>query len=158
MKKYLSLIMAVALLGAITGCTTTNPTTGQKEIDIVKTEKVAAVMQQTIASATLIGIQKEPKAAPYLKAASLVLADVSNQQDLSPQALLAALQSANIKELQTIEAQIVVNTVVGLYGAAYADRLHADVQANIYAKTILETLAKGMSQGIGQAKAAGLIQ
>jgi hypothetical protein len=152
------LIMAPLTAAAIfvAGCQTTD-STGHRVVDPVKTEKVARVLEATVTSGVLMGIQKQPKVAGYLQAVGSLACSFSQGTDLSPEALNIALQTTTIREFKTVEAQLIVNTIVTAYALAYADRANADVEANIYAKTIMDVLCKGLHNGVEQAKAQGLI-
>jgi hypothetical protein len=124
----------------------------------VKTEKVAEVLETTISSGVLVGIQKQPMVAGYFRAVGSAACSFSAGTDLSPEALNAALQATTIREFKTVEAQLMVNSMVMAYSLAYADRARADVDANVYAKAIVDVLCKGIHNGVEQAKAQGLIR
>lgn len=158
MKKKMLLVMA-AVLGLVLapGCSTLNPETGEREFDPVKTEKVQAVLKNAIADAVLFAAQKDPNALPYLEASALVVCSLADAEgSLDSIALRTALDAASVNELKTVEAQMALNAVVGLYEAALADKWRADVDANAYANAILDTLCEGLTLGVGQAKELGL--
>src|SRR5215813_1079845 len=141
-----SLIAASIFVAA--GCSTID-STGHRVADPVKTEKVARVLETTVTSGVLFGIQRQPKVASYLEAVGSIACSCSQGTDLSPE----ALRTTTIKEFKTVEAQPIVNSIVAAYSLAYADRVKADVEANIYAKTIMDVLCKGIHNGVEQAKA-----
>lgn len=154
-----TLMLATMIAGAtlIAGCDTLD-STGHRVLDPVRTEKVAKVLETTITSGVLVGIQKQPRVAGYFQAVGSAACSFSDGTDLSPAALNAALQATTIREFKTIEAQLMVNSMVMAYTLAYADRARADVEANVYAKTIVDVLCKGVHNGVEQAKAQGLIR
>jgi len=158
MKKKIFLIVA-AVLGLVLapGCSTLNPETGEREFDPVRTEKVTSVLKNAIADAVLFAAQKDANALPYLEASALVVCSLSSEEGtLDSIALRSALDAASVNELKTVEAQMAINAVVGLYEAALADKFRADVDANAYANAIVDCLCEGLTLGVKQAKELGL--
>lgn len=147
------LLLVPALLGlpVVTGCSST------RAPDPVRVEQVKGVMQQSVASAALLGIQKDKKAAPYLSAAAIITCDLASRKQLSPAELSLELSKSDIDALKTVEGQLALNTVISVYSVYFAERLRSDVSEKVYVSALLDTLCVGINQGIQQAKDAGLI-
>lgn len=149
----MALLLPVLSLSLLTGCGT--PTTPP---DPVRIEQVKGVLQQTVASTVLLGIQKDKKSEPYLKAVQEVFCDLAGKKMLSPSELTTALANSSADVFKTVEGQIASNAIIGTYSIYFADRLRADVSERPYVQALMETLCIGINQGIAQAKDAGLLQ
>lgn len=149
MKTIQSILLAVALLGA--GCATTNLSDSGK----ARLAAASAVIQQAAAGGTLIAVQKDPKAAAYLKAAEPIICNLAKGDAISTQGLISAL--GEIREPLSVEAQLAINSLVGLYGALVSGSIGTEIAQNEYASSLLNALCDGLRQGLLQAKSAGLL-
>lgn len=140
-----------------TGCTTTDPNTGERVFDHVKTERVQAVLKPAIASGVVIGVRREAKALPTFELLNQVLQSLVSSNNADPEAVNAALMALDLTNVDDPDLkmgiQIGVNTIIGLYNAAVVDRLRADVAEDVYLQAVLKTLADGIAMGVSQARA-----
>jgi hypothetical protein len=155
-STMLALILCVSAV-TFTGCTTTDPNTGERVFDAVRTERVQAVLKPAIASGVVIGVRKEAKALPIIEQLDQVLRSLVNENMIEPDVVNTALNNLDLTILDDPDAkmgiQIGVNTIIGLYNAAVVDRLRADVAEHVYLRAILVTLSEGISMGLNQARA-----
>jgi hypothetical protein len=160
MKTTTSTLLALMLcVSAVTftGCTTTDPNTGERVFDHVKTERVQAVLKPAIASGVVIGVRREAKALPTFELLNQVLQSLVSSNNADPEAVNAALMALDLTNVDDPDLkmgiQIGVNTIIGLYNAAVVDRLRADVAEDVYLQAVLKTLADGIAMGVSQARA-----
>lgn len=94
------------------------------------------------------GVEKEPKAAPYLKDLVVVINSFALGQDLSPAALTAAIKTAKVKELQTPEALNVANALVTLYKSYYDTAVTNKIASVENLVPILQAISNAITQGL----------
>lgn len=128
-----------------TGCKTTD---GQPVYTVDKAQKVAAVLKSTARSGVVIAWTKDKNSTPYFKASALALAKFVTGSDLSPTALQLALQETSIRELKTVEAQLAMNTAIGLYEVFWGDMVRERVTGNEPLKVTLQGLVDGILLGV----------
>lgn len=146
-KYILTLVALAAILLVMPACTTTDPATGQPVPDPVKTEKVVAVMRNTTANLAIYVLDKEPDSRPHLVAAHVIMCSLVNpEKPITPDEFRKALSGVTSgRSDASAELKIAINTIVGLYDIAYADRARADIAASSYAYHVLNTLCLGLS-------------
>src|SRR2546423_1751861 len=103
MKIKLTLLAVCASIAlVVTGCKTTPQTT-------------QAIVQSTVATGVMFGVQKAPDAIPYLRAAAPVICSAANGTNLSPNQVVAALESSQAAALKTPTATLIINGALSLY-------------------------------------------
>lgn len=138
MKKFtlLACLGTVALLA--TGCST-----------VVTPPNVAVVLRGGSSFAVNEGISKDTNAIPYIRAAGDIICSMSSQtNNLTPADIEDALQASNVQQLSTPIADLVVNTVVGLYDANYEQWVQTQVGGNVWLQTELTALCQGINDGL----------
>lgn len=94
------------------------------------------------------GVEKQPKAAPYLKDLAVVINTFALGSDLSPAALEATIKTAKIKELQTPEALNVANALVVLYKSYYDTAVTNKIASVENLVPILQAISKAITDGL----------
>ena len=151
MKKHFiagMLALALVFVPAViltTGCKTTS---GQPVYTVDKAQRVAAVLRATARSGVVIAWTKDTNSTPYFKASALVLARFMTGSDLSPTALQLALQDTSVRELKTVEAQLAMNAVLGIYDIFWGDMLREKISGNEPLKITLQGLIDGVLLGV----------
>jgi len=160
MKKFLfpaamTAAVAAAILafvgGAISlvplaGCSTT--ANGESTYTVAKATQVATAVKGAARSGVVLAWSKDYNSLAYFKAAALVMAKFVTGSDLSPTALQAALQATSVNELKTLEAQLAMNTVFGLYELYWADTVRAKVASNAPLRITIQGFIDGVLLGV----------
>lgn len=139
MKYFTSLILAITIL-FLPACATI-----QEQLTLAKAPQL---INSIVPSAVKIGIAKEPRAIPYLRALSTVIKGFALGQDLTPEALEQAIKSAKVDELQTPEAIAVVTSVVGLYKAYYGSYVEQKIADKQELVAVLNALVKAIDNNL----------
>jgi len=106
------------------------------------------IISVTVPPTVSIGVQKQPKAIPYLKDLVTVINTFALGQDLSPDTLAATIKSSKIKELQTPEALNVANALVVLYKTYYNTAVTNKIASVENLVPILQALSNAITQGL----------
>lgn len=112
--------------------------------------KAPQLINNVVPSAVKIGVKKQPKSEPYLRALVTVVNTFALGEDLTPEAFEQAIKSAKIKELETPEANAVVVSVVALYKAYYGASVEAKIAENTVLVDVLKALSKSIEKGLDQ--------
>lgn len=140
----IAILLSFALLN--TGCKVLTPS------QVVVTDRVMGALKPVISQAVVFACKQDKNVPAYFRAADLAICSLAEEGTFSPEDLAKALQSTSVNEFKTMSAQVAENTVLAIYGATYADRFHANVQANEFAKRAVQTLCDGIADGLAQAK------
>lgn len=146
----LSLLLALAAT-SFTGCATIGTGTGPGAVDPAeRAARGAALAKATVRSLTLYAAQKDTNAVQYLNTALAAIDTflLTPATDYSPDALYQALAKLDAPELRSAEAQIAINTVLGLYEIYYADRLRASIDQNLYLRLFIVAVRDGLQTGL----------
>ena len=149
MKTHiLVLTMCLGLLAS--GCTTTNPDTGEREYDPVKTEKVRAAIKPVLSTAVAAVIQKHPEARRPFSLMGVQLCSLRTTGTIDPKAIRDAVNAALLKSDAEIDPIIagVGNLVISLFEINYADRLQADLSPEQFTWNLLDVLCDSIHQGV----------
>jgi hypothetical protein len=114
--------------------------------------KAPQLINNVVPSAVKIGVKKQPKTEPYLRALVTVIDTFALGEDLTPEALEQAIKTAKIDELETPEANAVVVAVVALYKAYYGASVESKIAENTVLVEVLKSLSKSIVKGLDQAK------
>jgi hypothetical protein len=141
------------------GCKTTNPTTGQKEYDPVKTETVKAAVEIPIKSAVLRVLQNSPQnsddIARYLREVGGAFCAVRDAKAFEPAALIQRLNSITAPSVRDPLITDIKNVAVALYQIFYAQRHRADLPADGFALHLSDLLCRCFDQALRDAGKPG---
>ena len=150
--KNIFLFCAGLLLtvGILTGCKTTNPNTGEKEFDQVKTEQVKAIIKPQVATAVTLLIHKRPDIRPYFVLAAENICALRDAGSLSPAFFQAAINSAFAEYPDRVDPLVVagINTVIALVEINYANRLNADLPPEEFVWNLFDVVCEGIQLGL----------
>jgi len=132
-SKYLALLSVVGLL-AFSGCTSTNP-------------NVRPMTHAAFTAAVTLGeqfaLEAKPEAVPYARAATAVVCSVANGTNVSPAAIVAALNAANVTNAT---AKMIINSSLAIYNVVIMAYPVSTNQSEIreYAKDLCNGLTAGL--------------
>lgn len=162
-QTILSLPLVLALsAGIFTGCTTTNPTTGETAYDPVKTEQVKAAVTPVVASVVRRVINNSPQhseeIANYLRAVGAVFCSASASGSLGPEQIIAAADAATAGLQANVEPEIIdgKNLLLALYKINYADRFKASLPPDKWPKNVADVICASIDQGLKDAGKPGV--
>lgn len=104
MKKLLCLIPLVALLAS--SCAS-NPTS-------------LALVQAAVTTGVEFGLLKATNAGPYVAAAGAVICASAASTNVSPEAVVAALEASDAAKLKTPEAVLIINGSLAIYDSVWS--------------------------------------
>lgn len=148
MKHLTSPIIALTLL-LCAGCMTTNPETGVKEYDQVKTEQVKAIFKPIIAGGVASHVKSHPETKVILTEIAAGICNL-NESGLTPTVLRAVVAQALQKYHVHVDPALVgtINGLIGVYELWYAQRTRADLPPESFVLHLGETLCDGITQGL----------
>lgn len=111
-------------------------------------DKAPQLINKVVPSAVTIGVKKQPKSEPYLRALVTVLNTFALGMDLSPKALEQAIKTANINELETVEALAVQTSVIALYNAYFGAIVTNKIAENKQLVDIISALSTAIEKGL----------
>jgi hypothetical protein len=111
-------------------------------------QKAPQLINGVVPSAVQIGVRKQPKSEPYLRALVTIVNGFALGEDLTPEALEQAIKAAKVKELETPEALAVANSVVSLYKAYYDAAVTKKVAEVENLAPILKALTTAIEKGL----------
>ena len=163
MKNLLIIaILATALMASITACKTTDPVSGERRFDPVKTEQVKASIEPVISSVVRRVIDNSPEnsdaIATYLRAVGGVFCSASASGALGPEEIINAADMATSGLQGGVEPEIIdaKNVLIALYKLNYGDRFRATLPADMWPKNVADVLCAAINQGLIDAGKAGV--
>lgn len=131
-KSLISLAVTVALCGCVTTSTIQN-----------------AVIKKGVSEAVKYGATKWPDSKPYVAAVGPVVCSVAAGTNLSPDAVISALETSTIANaVKTDSGAIVANMVIAVYSGAW-ELWGADAVKNSAAlKGALQATCDGINDGL----------
>lgn len=139
------------ILAALVGCTTFNPTTGQKEYDPVKTHKVRATIKPAVATLVTAAIQDNPTTRP---AFARIANHVCSMRDGGEVSLTKLKEAVNAELAPYTSDNLVlagsINTLFALIEINFADRLRADLPEDEFTWSLLDVLCESIMQAVVQ--------
>lgn len=165
MNKLRLIVTAAACIfiaGCYSGCKTANPTTGVKEFDPVKTEKVKAAIEPIVSSAVRRVVASNPKhsdeIALYLRAVGGAVCSISDTGEASPETLIAAIDAATVNLQAGVDPEIIdgKNAIIAVYKILYADRFKAELPPDEWPKNVCDVICQAIDQGLKDAGKPGV--
>lgn len=138
-------LILFCIVSLFTGCVSTQNTDGTvtRKFDA---ERTAQVLENMLPPAVKLAVAKEPKSMEWITSAKFVICTLADSGKVTPQDLKSALAVTHIEEIQTPEIQAVIESVFGIYKAAYADSVTAGMQPQM--ATVLRGICAGLSEGL----------
>lgn len=136
MNKFLTLL----IFAFLTSCSTIQ--------DNFNLSKVPQTINAVVPTMVEIGVNKQPKARPYLRSLVIVIDTFALGQELTPAALEQTIKTAKIKELETPEALGVARSVVALYKAYYDAAVTQKIADTKNLAPILSALSSSITKGL----------
>jgi hypothetical protein len=155
MNQTKILILAVAL--SLAACTSVNQNTGEREFDPVKTAKVKAAAEPLISGGIAIALannpEKKDQLASYFRSLGNVFCRMSQEDSFNPEFLLTEANTATQPFQAGLDpyALTVKDSIIALYKILYADRFHAELDAEKWPKHVADVLCNGINQGLTNA-------
>jgi hypothetical protein len=106
MKYFIACLLAATLAA---GCSTTGSNPGVTK----------AIVTTTVATAVALGVEKSPESVPYLRAAAPIICSAAAGTNLSPVAVITALENSPATQFKTVQATIIINGALSLYTVLY---------------------------------------
>lgn len=146
-------LIAIMIGGIVlTACKSTNPQTGQREFDPVKTEQAKAAIQPLIAGAVRRVLAQNPdkaeQIADYLRAGGSVFCNMDLTGQFDPLVLaekLDALVAPKVKDDYLLDIK---NAAIALYRVNYAERNRAELPPEQWARQIAGLFCAAIDQGL----------
>lgn len=153
MKRFFLIPILFAALLVEPACTTTGPD-GQPVFDTVKTEQVKASIQPVVSTAIRLWLAKEPN--PEYRAAATAFSDVICQMRDAKEfdgSVLSSRLSAELDKrnlLNDVWAATAKDFIVAQFNIWIAAKARADLPPDEFAWNLLDTLCRGIKDGLGQ--------
>lgn len=144
MKTKLFSLAALCL--SLTACGTLKP---GAPIDPKAIEKSAVVFRTAVGDSVILAKDRNAGSAAYFALGKTILDSFITGSDFSPATLRKALQAIPVKELQSAEARIAINTIAGLYEIYWGDYVRGQVAGNAIAVKLLTAARDGLVDGLG---------
>lgn len=150
MKVKLTLITAALATLVVTGCMTTNPQTGKKEYDPVKTEQVKSVFQPLVAGTVASILNRNPEHRPIIASVQTNICLLASTNGITPAVLRTIVSGAIQQHGANLDPLAVggIQAVLAGFDFFYASRTRADTTPELYVQHISDMLCKGMSDGL----------
>lgn len=118
--KTNSIIRAIgaSLLIALSGCQAPNGTTSVSQV-----ERVERIAQSAAKGGATVFLIKNPRGRADLERVKFILTDLVDRKVWDLQLVADALLQANLKELRSVEAVLIIETSVGLIDAISGERI-----------------------------------
>lgn len=162
--KIRTLLTAVVLAAslALVACKSTNPATGKKEYDPVKTEQVKAAVEPILASGVRRVLANNPEhgdeIAGYMRSVGYVFLSASESGELGPEQIIEAADRATAGLQNGVDPAIIdgKNALIALYRILYGDRFKAELPPDKWPKHVADVIAQAVDQGLKDAGKPGL--
>lgn len=132
-------LVTVCLLAAVSlvGCKSVTPT----------------VIKFGTSEAVKYGVSKYPDAKPYVEASGVVICSQAAGTNLSPDAIITALESSTAANaVKTDSGTVVVNLVLAVYSGAWSLYGADAVKNNATLQADLAAVCAGITDGLGNSK------
>jgi hypothetical protein len=147
MKKVISSLLVACLISTLfVGCTTTGGTSGTT-VNTNQVKIAATVVKDAAYLVAVLDCKENPDHAVIYTAVGTIVKSLVNSNTLDTVTFQTALLNSNIKELQTAEAQVVVQLLVDIYNNHVADSVNLNINQNVWLKEMLTALSDGVLQG-----------
>lgn len=149
-KPFLFTIVACVALIAV-GCSNTSP------------KMTKGLYVATVSSGVAIGVDRYPKAVPYLRVAEPIICAAGNGTNVTPAEIVAALQnSPAANAVATPEGKLILNGALILYISLFdsygTDWVNEQEQLKLYLGYTCEALALGLPPTNQNAHVASVLQ
>lgn len=154
---------AVLFAGCLTGCTTTDPTTGEKKFDPVKTQAAKDTIQPIAASSVRRVITNSPQhsdaIADYFRSIGTAFCKMEATGNFSPQQLVDAADAATAKLQAGVDPFVIdlKNAIVALYKLNFGARFNAELPPDKWPAFVASVFCQGISQGLKDAGKPGVL-
>lgn len=145
-KVIMSLLVACLIPSLFIGCTTTN-SGGGTTINTNQVKIASTVVKDASYLIAVLDCKENPDNAVIYTTIGSIVKSLVNSNSLDTVAFQSALINSGIKELQTAEAQIVIQLLVDIYSNHFADSVNLNINQNIWAKEMLTAISDGVIQG-----------
>lgn len=154
MKNNLLLLSALAIALVVIGCTITDPNTGEKVFDPIKTQQVKDSVVPGIATAVLFGLETEPRCLPGIELIRDTTCNLVGKGVVDPGTVNETLLALNFQIVPGVEGKrwssMVVNTIISVYNVAVGEHTQGAVQRDLILYHILDALCTGIDRGLAQ--------
>lgn len=158
-KAILAVITLLAVC-AVTGCKSTNPTTGQREYDPVKTEQVKAAIEPIAAGAIRRVIQNSPEHADeianYLRSVGSIFCSMETNGSFSAEYLVREADRLTAPMLRDNYVVDIKNAILALYRINYADRFRAELPSDKWPRHVAALFCASIDRGLRDAGKPGV--
>lgn len=131
MKKLISLLALVAL------------TAGCKSVKISP-----AIVQSGVTASVMYGVTKYPSAIPAIRISEQVICSAANGTNLSPAAVVAAIEASEWEKAKTPEAVFILNGVIMIYSSAWNSYGNDAINNAPVFKEYLKAVCSGVHDGL----------
>jgi type IV pilus biogenesis protein CpaD/CtpE len=158
--RFVSSILAAAVLFLFAGCTSFDPNTGEKVFDEAKTAALLAPMEGPIAVAVKIASENDINTGTGLRIAEQVISNLlASEGSISRDTISARIAEIPIDGLDSDDANlaraIAIETVLNYYDILVAYVVRAEIPKAPALKLVLETIRDGINLGLTQATPGG---
>lgn len=158
-KAILAVITLLAVC-AVTGCKSTNPTTGQREYDPVKTEQVKAAIEPIAAGAIRRVIENSPQhadeIATYLRSVGRIFCAMETNGNFSAEFLITEADKLTAPLLKDNYVVDIKNAILALYRINYADRFKAELPPDKWPRHVASLFCASIDRGLKDAGKPGV--
>lgn len=145
-------IVAVLLVALLIGCTTTDPNTGEKAFDPVKTKAVLGPSRSIIALGVVVSGQKDPNTVSAFTMAGDVIRAALSDGITERSEILRRISEIKIDGVDTTMNNLIVMTtaqsMLDWWDMLMADVVSNQIQASQASRVLLEIILEGIDMGL----------
>lgn len=162
MKTYriVCAVLTIAAVCIFAGCRSTNPTTGQREYDPVKTEQVKAAIEPIAAGAIRRVLQNSPQhsdqIAGYLRSIGGIFCAMETNGNFSAEYLITEADKLTAPLLKDNYVVDIKNAILALYRINYADRFKAELPPDKWPRHVASLFCASIDRGLKDAGKPGI--
>jgi hypothetical protein len=158
--KSILALLTICGLCVFAGCKTTNPTTGQKEYDPVKTEQVKAAIEPIAAGAirrvVLNSPQHADEIANYLRSVGRIFCSMETNGNFSAEYLISEADKLTAPLIKDNYVADIKNAILALYRINYADRFKAELPPDKWPRHVASLFCASIDRGLRDAGKPGV--
>ncbi len=133
MNKKFTCLIGIACVIFLVGCGTTNPVVTR------------SLVTTAVATGVTFGLERDPGAAPYLRAAAPVVCAAAAATNIQPAQIVSALESANLVATNS-SAVLILNASLAIY-----DTIFESYGSNwVASQPVLQDYLGGVCDGINE--------
>lgn len=152
-KKIPSILAMIGLSVSLTGCSITNPDTGEREFSRERTEQLKSIIQSEVSFDVAQLVSKNPDYADAVSRMRDVLCEMRDLSMFAPDILISGLNQA-LTEYNIVDDPTVFrikNAIYALYNVFYFDEGHVELSDEKFMWNFLDLMCKSIDLALQDA-------